>query len=160
MYLADKWGNPTGEVLQPTLKSQVRLYPFGIVDSGEWRHNRIDKERADALANTEVRSQRASKAAGKRRQRNPAGAPETDASSNAPSNPQAVLDDCPSPSPSPSYLKPGFKHTEVDTPRAKVRARAQTKLDRSLLDTKLDSENRVWRRTGWTRGLSARSKRH
>lgn len=64
---------------------------FKIVD-GEWRHKRIEAELVKAKANAERRSEKASKAAQARW---------GDASSNAPSMPQALPVECPPQSPSP-----------------------------------------------------------
>ena len=68
---------------------------FQIADD-EWRHKRIDKELAKAKANAERRSEKASKAAQARW-----GDSSGDATSNAPSMPQALLGECPPQSPSP-----------------------------------------------------------
>ncbi|MGE4321943.1 MAG: YdaU family protein [Sphingobium sp.] len=65
-----------------------RLFQIG---DDEWRHKRIEKELTKAKANAERRSEKASKAAQARW---------GDAPSNAPSMPQAMLGECPPPSPS------------------------------------------------------------
>jgi uncharacterized protein YdaU (DUF1376 family) len=62
---------------------------FQIAD-GEWRHKRIDKELASAADNAERRSSKAKAAAQARW---------GDATSNAPSMPEAMLGECPPPSP-------------------------------------------------------------
>ena len=62
------------------------------ITNDEWKHKRIDKELAKAKANAERRSEKASKAAQARW---------GDATSNAPSMPQAMLGECPPQSPSP-----------------------------------------------------------
>mgnify|MGYP005992915633 CR=1 FL=1 len=76
---------------------------FQIVD-GEWRHKRIDCELEAAAANAERRSSKAKKAAEARWGNADAHAEQSarDATSNAPSMPEAVLGECPPPSPSPS----------------------------------------------------------
>jgi len=61
------------------------------IAGGEWRHKRIEKELGKAKANAERRSEKASKAAQARW---------SDAPSNAPSMPQAMLGECPPQSPS------------------------------------------------------------
>lgn len=62
------------------------------IAAGEWKHKRIEKELGKAKANAERRSEKASKAAQARW---------GDATSNAPSMPQAMLGECPPQSPSP-----------------------------------------------------------
>jgi len=68
---------------------------FQVVD-GEWRHKRIDHEIAAAKDNAERRSNKAKKAAQARWEHT-----DDDAPGNAPSMPQALLDECPPPSPIP-----------------------------------------------------------
>lgn len=67
---------------------------FQIAD-GEWRHKRIDHELEAAKANQERRSSKAKTAAQARW---------GDATSNAPSMPQALPEECPPPSPSPEPI--------------------------------------------------------
>lgn len=66
------------------------------VANGEWRHKRIDHELEQAQDNASRRSEKAKRAAQARW-----GDRNDDAASNAPSMPQALLDECPPPSPSP-----------------------------------------------------------
>lgn len=68
---------------------------FQIID-GEWKHKRIDKELIAAKDNAERRSKKAKAGADARW-----GKRQTDASSNAPSMPQALPEECAPPSPSP-----------------------------------------------------------
>lgn len=69
-----------------------RMFQIG---DGEWKHKRIDKELANAKDNASRRSEKASKAAQARW-----GDSQKDAASNARSMPQAMLGECPPPSPS------------------------------------------------------------
>lgn len=82
---ADAWSNA---------KAMLEYF-FDVNDApGYWTHNRIEAEMDSAGKNKEKRVVRAQKAAVARWGGN--------APSNAPSNAQAMLDECPSPSPSPS----------------------------------------------------------
>lgn len=69
---------------------------FQITD-GHWRHKRIDRELVNAAANAERRSSKARAAAQARW---------NDAPSNAQSMPEALLVECPPPSPSPRRRTP------------------------------------------------------
>lgn len=73
--------------------AQAMLVNFFRIDpaTGEWVHDRIDKELADATGNKERRVSKAKAAAEARWNK--------DASSNATSMPQAMHGECPSPSP-------------------------------------------------------------
>ncbi len=77
-------------------KNRSMLVRLFRIEGGEWRHKRIDEELIEAEANAKKYAERAKKAAAKRWEK-----PSLhDASSNASSTPQAVLDQCTSPSPS------------------------------------------------------------
>jgi len=76
---------------------------FQVAD-GEWRHKRIDKELANAEQNAERRTSKA-KAAAQARWGNAA----STASSNAPSMPHAVRQECPPQSPSSEKKNPPDK---------------------------------------------------
>ena len=82
------------------------------VDDGEWRHKRIDEELLEAKTNSDKYANRARKAANKRWGKQE----ENASSSNASSIPQASLNECTSPTPTPSNLKPDVTHTESITP--------------------------------------------
>lgn len=84
------------------------------VSGGEWRHKRIDDELHKAKENSNKNEQRARNAAKQRWSKQS----EFSSSSNAPSMPQEVLNECPShtPSPTPSNSNPVVEHTESLTP--------------------------------------------
>lgn len=69
------------------------LEKFFSIQNGEWKHNRVEKELADAKSKKEVQTARAKAAAEKRWSKK-------DATSTA----QAMPTQCPSPSPSPSQI--------------------------------------------------------
>lgn len=75
---------------------RAALAPMFHIEDGKWHHKRIDAEITKASDNGERRSSKAQKAAQARWKK-----PVEDAPSNAPSIPQALLDDCPPPSPIP-----------------------------------------------------------
>lgn len=79
----------------PKLRVRV-LQKFFIERDGHWCHDRIDRELAESRARAEKAEGKARAAAQARWSK-----PSSDAPSNAPSTPQAVLNECPSPSPSP-----------------------------------------------------------
>jgi uncharacterized protein YdaU (DUF1376 family) len=76
--------------------AKAMLKQYFDIDEGFWIHKRIESEIAEAKENKDKRHERALKGA-KARWNN--------ASSNATSTPQAMLIDCPLPSPSPSSIK-------------------------------------------------------
>ena len=86
----------------------VLLAYFEPID-GEWRHKRIDKEKADAVAGKEKASRKAQAAAEARWKHE-----REQAASNAPSIGQAMHEECPSPSPTPLTTKA--------TPKARQKA--------------------------------------
>ena len=85
--------------LQPKAWSNARamLEQFFSIENGFWIHSRIDKELELAQKNKDTASQKATKAAMARWNKD-------NATSNATSINQAMLEQCPSPSPSPSSL--------------------------------------------------------
>ena len=85
--------------LQPNAWSNARamLEQFFSIENGFWIHSRIDKELELAQKNKDTASQKATKAAMARWNKD-------NATSNATSINQAMLEQCPSPSPSPSSL--------------------------------------------------------
>jgi len=85
--MGDAWSNASS-----TLKA------FFKQCNGMLIHSRIDKERQDAIDNKDRNQARARAAASKRWENN--------APSNATSIPQAMLNECPSPSPSPNNIEP------------------------------------------------------
>jgi uncharacterized protein YdaU (DUF1376 family) len=76
----------------------VRMFQ---IEGGQWRHRRIDRELENASSNAERRSEKARKGANARW-----GHSSTDAPSNAPSMPEAVLVECAPQSPSPKEESP------------------------------------------------------
>lgn len=96
--MGDAWSNASS-----TLRA------FFEHENGMLMHSRIDREKADAIDNKGKNQARAKAAAEKRWGKN--------APSNAPSMPQAMLGECPSPSPT-SLLKPSSKTKATATPPA------------------------------------------
>jgi uncharacterized protein YdaU (DUF1376 family) len=90
-------------------KHRAAMLRFFDESGDQLRHGRIDKELKDASENAEKHAERARKAAAKRWGKDTT----SNATSNATSTPQAVLDECPSPSPSSSSIPNG-----IETPNA------------------------------------------
>ncbi len=90
-------------------KHRAAMLRFFEESGDQLRHGRIDKELKDAAENAEKHAERARKAAAKRWGKDTS----SNATSNATSTPQAVLDKCPSPSPSQCYIPNG-----IETPSA------------------------------------------
>lgn len=78
-------------------KHRPILENYFQVQDGVWRHKRVDEEMLEALSSKEAASEKASKAASARWGKK-----------DAPSITQALLEECPSPSPSPSLKKPSL----------------------------------------------------
>lgn len=91
--------------------ARAMLEPFFVIDpaSGSWRHERIEKEMANATESKERRVSKAKAAAEARWNK--------DAASNASSMPQAMLKECPSPSPS---------HSKEEVPNGTCDQRAES----------------------------------
>lgn len=92
--------------------AQAKLGQFFSIDGGVWRHKRIDEELVAAKENKDKAQAKAKAAAAARW-----GKPQSDATSNAPSIPQAMHEECPSPSPSPTPSKTKGK-SRADTATA------------------------------------------
>lgn len=128
LLIMDYWRNgplpDEDETLASITKLQLSIWrkyrpvftKFFSVSGGEWKHKRIDEELLQAKENAEKNEQRARNAAYKRWGKQD----EFISSSIANSNAQAILDECPSHTPSPTPaskdLKPEFKHTDLNTP--------------------------------------------
>tara|TARA_R110000782_G_scaffold201861_1_gene290460 strand:- start:485 stop:1252 length:768 start_codon:yes stop_codon:yes gene_type:complete len=93
--LGDAWSNASS-TLRAFFKQQ----------DGMLVHSRIDREKVDALDNKAKNQARAKAAADKRWSKN--------ATSNAPSMPQALLNECPSPSPSSSLNSKAIVISDAD----------------------------------------------
>ncbi len=76
-------------------KNRPMLVRMFRIEAGEWRHKRIDEEIIEAASNAKKYADRAKKAAAKRWENQPL----RDASSNASSNQNELLEQCTSPSP-------------------------------------------------------------
>lgn len=113
---SDAWSN-----------ARSTLRAFFEQESGMLIHRRVDAELADAKEGKAKRKTKAVAAAAKRWGK--------DAPSNAPSNNQALLDDCPSPSPSPISIPDGIDSAKnnsspvdkVVSPAAQPKAKPPTK---------------------------------
>ncbi|WP_412479896.1 YdaU family protein [Azonexus sp. IMCC34839] len=87
-------------------KNRSTLARLFRVEGGEWRHKRIDEELNEAAANSKKYAERAKKAAAKRWGKQSLDDASSNANSTASSNAYAELDQCTSPSPSPSQVNP------------------------------------------------------
>lgn len=90
-------------------KHRAALARMFQLDGGEWRHKRIDEELAEAESNAAKYAERAKKAAAKRWGKDST----SSSSSKASSIPQASLDECTTPSPSPLSIPDGIDNTTV-----------------------------------------------
>lgn len=112
--------------------AQAMLASFFTIDavSGDWRHERIDKELADAAGNKERRVSKAKAAAEARWSKDAPSIPP----SNAPSMPQGMLGECPSPSP--SLFKEDIGDQQAESP-------AEIKGSRLTYNAIKDAYNRI-----------------
>tara|TARA_R110002072_G_scaffold30569_3_gene95431 strand:- start:1589 stop:2353 length:765 start_codon:yes stop_codon:yes gene_type:complete len=94
--------------MSPDAWSNARacLEHFFSIDEASWKHKRIEQELASAYEKKRVAKERAEAAAKARweKQRAREAASNKNATSNAASNTQAVLEECPSPPPPPSPI--------------------------------------------------------
>lgn len=98
--------------------ARASLEQFFSIENGEWKHKRVEEELAKAYDKKRMAKEKAEKAAAARwaKEEEKRKKAAKDASSNAPSIPQAMHEECPSPSPSPSQVSPSEREGESDDP--------------------------------------------
>lgn len=123
LLIMDYWRNGAppdddailANITRSTIQAWKRIRPsvigFFKVSEGKWNHSRIAKEIADAQASKEKAEEKARKAAEARWGNAKPSTTSSNAPSNAPSIDQALLKECPLPSPSPITTKSKAKTT-------------------------------------------------